>query len=72
MLLAWLYNFIQRNDKSDEEFDSLDEDNESKDSDDDESEVGHSITTWEEPDDQSTWQMKRFRESLQNMFPTHI
>ena len=42
------------------------------DSDEDESEVGPSITTWEEPDAQSTLQMERFRESLKNMFPTRI
>ncbi|XP_014630586.2 putative nuclease HARBI1 [Glycine max] len=64
-----IHNFIQRNDKSDGEFDSLDED---IDSDEDESEVGPSITTWEEPDAQSTLQMERFRESLKNMFPTRI
>ncbi|KAG5068323.1 hypothetical protein JHK85_000700 [Glycine max] len=62
----------QRNDKSDGEFDSLDEDNEYIDSDEDESEVGPSTTTWEEPDAQSTLQMERFRESLKNMFPTRI
>ena len=67
-----IHNFIQRNDKSDGEFDSLDEDNEYIDSDEDESEVGPSITTWEEPDAQSTLQMERFRESLKNMFPTRI
>ncbi|KAG5057034.1 uncharacterized protein LOC114412252 isoform X1 [Glycine soja] len=67
-----IHNFIQRNDKSDGEFDSLDEDNENIDSDEDESEVGPSITTWEEPDAQSTLQMERFRESLKNMFPTRI
>ena len=50
-----IHNFIQRNDKSDGEFDSLDED---IDSDEDESEVGPSITTWEEPDAQSTLQME--------------
>ncbi|XP_040870211.1 uncharacterized protein [Glycine max] len=67
-----IHNFIQRNDKSDGEFDSLDEDNEDIDSDEDESEVGPSITTWEELDAQSTLQMERFRESLKNMFPTRI
>ena len=67
-----IHNFIQRNDKSDGEFDSLDEDNENIDSDEDESEVDPSITTWEEPDAQSTLQMERFRESLKNMFPTRI
>eukprot|EP00256_Glycine_max_P051488 XP_014617519.1 putative nuclease HARBI1 [Glycine max] len=40
-----IHNFIQRNDKSDGEFDSLDEDNEYIDSDEDESEVGLSTTT---------------------------
>uniref|UniRef100_A0A0R0F1K2 DDE Tnp4 domain-containing protein n=1 Tax=Glycine max TaxID=3847 RepID=A0A0R0F1K2_SOYBN len=40
-----IHNFIQRNDKSDGEFDSLDEDNEYIDIDDDESEVGPSTTT---------------------------
>ncbi|RZB80839.1 hypothetical protein D0Y65_030527 [Glycine soja] len=67
-----IHNFIQRNDKSGGEFDSLDEDNEDIDSDEDESEVGPSTTTWEEPDAQSTLQMERFRESLKNMFPTRI
>ncbi|XP_028214908.1 uncharacterized protein LOC114396948 [Glycine soja] len=43
-----IHNFIQRNDKSGGEFDSLDEDNEYIDSDEDESEVGPSTTTWEE------------------------
>ncbi|KHN20619.1 hypothetical protein glysoja_041290, partial [Glycine soja] len=42
---------------SDGEFDSLDEDNKYIDSDEDESEVGPSTTTWEEPDAQSTLQM---------------
>ena len=67
-----IHNFIQRNDKSDGEFDSLDEDNEDIDSDEDESEVGPSTITWEEPDAQSTLQMERFRESLKYMFPTRI
>ncbi|XP_006604141.2 putative nuclease HARBI1 [Glycine soja] len=40
-----IHNFIQRNDKSDGEFDSLDEDNEYIDTDEDESEVGPSTTT---------------------------
>ncbi|KAG5006318.1 hypothetical protein JHK85_024860 [Glycine max] len=40
-----IHNFIQRNDKSDGEFDSLDKDNEYIDSDEDESEVGSSTTT---------------------------
>ncbi|KAG4941226.1 hypothetical protein JHK87_045097 [Glycine soja] len=40
-----IHNFIQRNDKSDREFDSLDEDNEYIDSDEDESKVGLSTTT---------------------------
>ncbi|KAG4950130.1 hypothetical protein JHK86_043369 [Glycine max] len=38
--------------------------------DEDESEVGSSTITWEEPDAQSTPQMERFRESLKNMCPT--
>ena len=67
-----IHNFIQRNDKSDEEFDSLDEDNKYIDSDVDESEVDHSTTTWEEPDAQSTLQMERLRESSMNMFSTRI
>ncbi|XP_040867709.1 uncharacterized protein [Glycine max] len=53
-----IHNFIQRNDKSDEEFDSLDEDNEYIDSDEDESEVGPSTTTWEESYAQSILQME--------------
>ena len=67
-----IHNFIQRNDKSDGEFDSLDEDNEYIDSDEDESEVGPSTTTQEEPDAQSTLQMEQFREFLKNMFSTRI
>ncbi|KAL5158048.1 hypothetical protein HKD37_15G042610 [Glycine soja] len=63
-----IHNFIQRNDKSDGEFDSLDEDNEYIDSDEDENDVGPSTTTWEEHDAQSTLQMERFREFLENMF----
>ena len=67
-----IHNFIQRNDKSDGEFDSLDKDNEYIDSDDDESEVDPSTTTWEELDSQSILQMERFREYLKNTFPTRI
>ena len=67
-----IHNFIQRNDKSDGEVDSLDEDNEYIDSDEDESEVGPSTTTWEEQNTQSTLQMEGFREYLKNMFPTSI
>ncbi|RZC12339.1 hypothetical protein D0Y65_012232, partial [Glycine soja] len=61
-----------RNDKSDGEFDSLDEDNEYIDSDEDESEVGPNTTIWEEPDAQSTLQMERLRESSKNIFSTRI
>jgi len=67
-----LHNFIQRNDKIDGEVDSLDEDNEYKDTDKEENKVGPSTTTWEELDAQRTLQMKWFRESLKNIFPTHI
>ena len=40
-----IHNFLQRNDKSDREFDSLDEDNEYIDTDEDENKVGPSTTT---------------------------
>ncbi|RZB75195.1 hypothetical protein D0Y65_033887, partial [Glycine soja] len=59
-----------RNDKSDEEFDSLDEDNKYIDIDEDESEVGPSTTTSEEWDARNTLQMERFREFLKNTFST--
>ena len=67
-----IHNFIQRNDKSDEEFDSLDEDNKYIDIDEDESEVGPSTTTSEEWDARNTLQMERFREFLKNTFSTRI
>ena len=67
-----IHNFIQRNDKSDGEFDSLYEDNKYIDSNEDEREVSPSTTTWKEPNTQNTLQMKRFRKSLKNMFSTHI